>query len=313
MASRPAEAASREPPTITRGDDDDHTYETFVAHLREIVAVHRTLSADALIDDGWRALVLVRARAGRVEITRLEERPEDALTEPIALPLDEVLQVELARDHDEIAALLEELDGDESSLPLEYPDLETLQRLVDRIAAAIDEGGGTFVAAVDLDRYLVELEPGSARIRRLVVVTEPVLVGRLLGGNHAAAAPAAREPEHKYEIALFFPDEMLTFMQDEAARLACSLSAIAQEAFAHARYTIAQSARPVLEEAIRSFGAVTTRRKQTLLFPGEMLDAMERQATRLDASVSLIAQGALALARKSIAARPDDPTMTARW
>jgi uncharacterized small protein (TIGR04563 family) len=250
----------------------DHTYDTFLEQLREAATAHPSVVADALIEDGFRAYFLVRIRASRVEVARVDERPEDALAEPIELPLDEVVD----------------------DLPVAYPDLAALQKT----AGAIDEGA--FVAEVELDRYLVE--PG--RIRKLVVVTEPELVARLLREDYAAVPRAPRERDRKYEIGLYWPEEILQLLQAEALRLGGNLSAIAQEAFAHARYTIAQSERAVLEEALRSFGASTTKRKQAIYLPGEMLDAMERQATRLDSSVSFVAHCAVVLARKAITTRP---------
>lgn len=297
-----------------RMTSSDHTYDTFLEQLRAIATAQPTLVADALIEDGYRAYFLVRVRAGRVEVAPVDERPEDAMADPIALPLDEIVHVALVRDRDDITARLVEIDdavddgvGDDDAelpLPLVYPDLASLNAIVERVARAIDTGGGAFVAQVELDRYLVEVAPGSARIRKLLVATEPALVARLLREDYARVPPAPRERDRKYEIGLYWPEDMLRFMQDAALRVDGSLSSVAQEAFAHARYTIAQSERSVLAEALRSFGAGVTVRKQTLYIPGEMLDAMERQATRLDASVSFVAQCAVALARSAISARP---------
>lgn len=65
---------------------------------------------------------------------------------------------------------------------------------------------------------------------------------------------------------------MLQFIQEQATRTDRSLSSLVQFAFAETREAIAASDRGQLEAAKRSFDGDS--RKQTLYFPGEMLDAL---------------------------------------
>lgn len=171
---------------------DDHTFDTFREQLRELAVRHLDLVADAFVEDGYRHYWLFRVRpvavkAGlslreladrRVEELLVREQLEDS-AQAIELPYDEMLTVTLVRDRE----LVEELEGDEDDgsidVPLEYDDEDEMRATLARIASAIDEGGGQFVAEVGYDRFLVDLSPGQAVARKLVVATEPALVARL--------------------------------------------------------------------------------------------------------------------------------------
>ena len=291
----------------------DHTWDTFREQLRELAMRHLDLVADALVEDGDRALWLFRvrpvaAKAGmtlreltdaRVTQIQIQERLDDT-ADAVELPYDEAVTVTLARDHE----LVDELEGDDDSLevPLEYSDADAMRATLERIASAIDDGGGRFVAEAGHDRFLVDLAPGRAVIRPLVVATEPELVARLRRGHYTAMPAPPRTPGEKYEQALYWPESMLDFLQEQAMRTDRSLSYIAQLAFVKTRDAIAAADREKLESRKRRFDGET--RKQTLYFPGDMLDAMEAQAARLDCSVSFVAQCAVALARDAILALP---------
>lgn len=107
------------------------------------------------------------------------------------LPLDDMATIALVRHIDEIRAMLAEQpdfdgdEGDEVTLPLRYEDEASMRDVLDRVSEAIEEGEHRFVAEVELERFLVEIRPGAASVRKLVVVTEPHLFSRLLRGQFA--------------------------------------------------------------------------------------------------------------------------------
>jgi uncharacterized small protein (TIGR04563 family) len=303
------------PEANARLSSTDHTWDTFRAQLRELALRHPGLVADAFVEDGYRGYWLFRVRPvtarpglslrelgdARVDEIRIRERLEDSAGEDVEWPYDEAVTVSLARDH----ALIDELGGDEDSLdvPLDYADAGELRAVLERIAAAIDEGGGRFVAEAGHDRYLVDLAPGRAVIRTLVVATEPALVARLRRGEYAPVPAPPRVAAERYEQPLFWPEPMLQFLHEHATRADRSLSYLVQLAFARTREAMAALDREQLEESKRGFEGET--RRQTLYVPGEMLDAMEAHAARLDSAVSFVAQCAVALARDALVALPD--------
>lgn len=303
------------PEAEQRLSSTDHTWETFREQLRELAVRCLDVVADAFIEDGYRNYWLFRVRQvtakpgmslrelgdRRVEEIKISERLGDTTTEPVELPYDDALTVTVAGDLE----LVEELAGDDDSIevPLDYVDENEMRTMLERIAKAIDDGGGRFVAEAGYDRFLVELTPGRAVARRLVLATEPELVGRLRRGQYKGVPAAPRKPGEKYEQALYWTDSMLQFIQDQATRTDRSLSNLVQLAFMKTREAIAASDRAQLEAAKRGFDG--DKRRQTLYFPGEMLDAMEAQAARLDSSLSLVAQSAVALARDAILALPE--------
>lgn len=288
--------------------NSNHTDTTFEEVLREVVAAHPAIVADAFIEDGHRCYWLFRARNGTVERIAVEHRLEGALDRPIELPLDTIANVTLARDSDEIAALLDEyammaeVDDDTLELPLRFADEAEMRELLARVAAAIDEPADSFVAEAGGERFLVELAPRAATTRKLVPVTEPALVERLLSGRFTEAPvnpPAANE---KREQALYWPEPMLRWIQEQASRTDRSLSYIVQFALKTARETIAASDHEQLAKALRAYDG--DKRKQTLYFPGAMLSEMNDQSRRIDSSLSFVAQSAIALARDAIEALP---------
>ncbi|MGE0869508.1 MAG: hypothetical protein AB7P03_13155 [Kofleriaceae bacterium] len=293
----------------------NHTWDTFREQLRELAVREPDVVADAFVEDGYRLYWLFRVRpvalkAGRslrelgdarVEQVQISERVEDVTAGPVELPYDDALTVTLARDHE----LVGELGGDDNSIdvPLEYGDADEMRTMLERIANAMDDGGGRFVAEAGFDRFLVELAPGRAVTRRLVLGTEADLVARLRHAQYTAVPAPPRKPGEKYEQPLYWPDSMLQFLQEQATRTDRSLSNLVQLAFASTREAIAASNYGQLIAAKQSFGG--DKRKQTLYFPGEMLDAMEALAARRDNSLSFVAQCAVALARDTMLAVPE--------
>ena len=232
---------------------------------------------------------------------QISERFEDGTAGPVELPYDEALTVTLARDLELVGELGGE--GDSIEVPQEYVDADEMRTILDRIAKAMNDGGGRFVAEVGHDRFLVEVARERAVTRRLVLATEPELVARLRRGQYTVVPAPSRKPGDKYEQSLYWPGSMLQFIQEQATRTDRSLSNLVQLAFAKTREAIAASNRGELEAAKRSLEG--DKRKQTLYFSGEMLDAMEAQAARLDSSLSFVAQCAVALARDAILALPE--------
>lgn len=106
----------------------------------------------------------------------------------------------------------------------------------------------------------------------------------------------------KYEQLLFWPDEMLQFLQQHAVRCDSSLSFLVQHAWTTSFAHLAASDRSTLESAIRPFGG--KKRKQALFYPGTMIGQFAEQAKRLDASESFVVQAAVALAKSVIEQLP---------
>lgn len=292
---------------------DDHTYDTFRDSLRALAARRLDLSADALIQDGFRQYCLFRVRGGTVEEQWVVERAEGWAGD--SLPLDEIADVRLVRDSDDIIAELgrassEEVDvrDGELSLPLIYSDEAQMRAVMARVAGAIDDGDHAFVAEVDRDRdrYVVELRPGEAHVRRLVVQTEPELFDRLLGRRAApgSASPPPTSPaaDTPVQQALFFPAPVLVDIQAEAARQDRNLSWLIQHAWQMARERIAAAdVATYRRELAPSLQGES--RKQTLYLPGPMFDDIKAQAERFNCSLSSVVLAAWKLAAPAIRTR----------
>jgi uncharacterized small protein (TIGR04563 family) len=283
----------------------DHTKETFDEQLSKLAAERSDLMVDALIEDGFRGYWLYRARASKVSIMNVVERPQDAIDRDLPLPLDDMATVTLVRDADDIRSMLAEHpdgdddDGDEVDLPLCYRDETSMRELIDRVSTSINDGDHRFVAEVGLERFLVEIRHGAALVRKLIVVTEPALFARLVSGQFVKVPARADETRAQ---AVYWPQNMLTAIESEAFRLNASLSNIVQRAWKASREKIASSERPSLAPLLRGFGGDQT--KQTIVFPGDMFMEIRNQATRLDASASFVAQVAWVLSHDAIAALP---------
>jgi uncharacterized small protein (TIGR04563 family) len=279
----------------------DHTLETFVEQLRAIAAAHPALVAEAIAEDGFRAYHVFRAERGVVTELPLDERPEDAIATAIELPLDELITIG---------------DGDDAiEVPLQYGDENELHAMASEAAASITDAA-SFVAELDVPghaRYLVELARGRATVKKLVFVGERALAERLLRGDYADPPKPRfpREATRKYEVPFYFPEDLLREIQQEASRQDRSMSWIVQKAWILSKTRITSDSREALAGHIRRT-TDTTKRKQTLYFPGDMLDALEDQSARLDSSNSFVVQIAYALARTDIrglpAAAPFDVT-----
>ena len=107
----------------------------------------------------------------------------------------------------------------------------------------------------------------------------------------------------KRELALYWPESMLEEIQDQAVRTDRSLSYIVQFAWTHSQERISSLAREALYDILAPYRD-SPKRKQTLFYPAEMVAAFEAEAGRLDSSMSLPVQAAVALAREAIAALP---------
>ncbi len=288
----------------------NHTAQTFEEQLRKLAAERRDLVVDALVEDGFRGYWLYAARDGKVSAIEVEERPEGALDQEVSLPFDDMATVTLIRQADEIRSMLEErsdfegADGDEVTLPLGYAAEASMREVLHCIVNAIDEGEHRFVAETANDRFLVELQPGTASVRRLVVVTEPDLFARLLNEKFARVPQPAPRADEKREQALYWPEDMLQAVRDEARRLDASLSAVVQKAWKASRAKIAEIEHEdeELSPLLRDFSKAKA--KQTLFFPGDMFAEICDQAARLDTSMSFVVQVAWVLARAAIAALP---------
>jgi uncharacterized small protein (TIGR04563 family) len=263
-----------------RLDSTHHTFETFEDELAAIASEQPRLVAEMLIDDGWRHYHLYRLERGKVTPLALDERPEDAPATPIDLPYDDVV-------------------GD---LELEYDDEAELRETVTRAAAANEQG--SFVAEVGDDRFLVEIEAGRARVRKLVFVGHHELAERLLRCDYPSPPPPPRQPTEKYELALYFPAAMLQEIQDEAVRTDESLSAIVQLAWRTAYPRIAKADRDELSSRLEGYLG-GQKRKQTLYYPGAMIDQFEQEAARLDSSQSFVVQVAFVIGRGEIRKLPN--------
>lgn len=177
-----------------------------------------------------------------------------------------------------------------------------MRQLLELVASAIDEGEHRFVAQVELDRFLVELSPGTASVRKLVVVTEPALFAHLIDGRYTPVPEPPPRPGERREQALYWPEDMLQALKEEAYRLDVSLSNLVQKAWKASHAKVAESERPALSALLRGFEG--DKRKQTIFLPGDMLVQIRDQAERLDSSLSFVTQSAWVLAREAISALP---------
>lgn len=251
-------------------DSTDHTLETFGWRLRLFAEAHPDAHVDALVEDGYRVRWLFAARGG-------------AVTERQVYPVLEGV------DHD---CAIDGIDFDH----------ESEAELIAAVDAASNaHAQGTMVADVGWDRYLVRLAGGGADVHKAYPV-DPALFTRLANEQYTRPGRVPRKPDQKYEQALYWAEDMLRLLQDEGSRTDRSLSYLVQVAWKHARGKIAASNASALRGAVRTFYG--DKRKQTLSFPGEYLDEMEREAARLDCSLSLVAQSAVALAQDELARLP---------
>jgi uncharacterized small protein (TIGR04563 family) len=107
----------------------------------------------------------------------------------------------------------------------------------------------------------------------------------------------------KVEQALYWPEAMLQFLQDQGVRLDRSLSWIVQRALTQTLPHIAACDREQIGDETRSTDLRGgDKRKQTLFFPKAMLDEVKDHAARLDSSMSWVAQAAVVMARAEIEA-----------
>jgi uncharacterized small protein (TIGR04563 family) len=286
----------------------NHTSQTFEEELRKLASERHDLVIDALVDDGFRGYRLYRARAGHVSAIEVDERPEGALDSQVELPLDDLATVTLVRNLEEIRTILAEQsdfdgdEGDEVTIPLRYEDEASMRNVLDLVSKGIDEGEHRFVAEAEFERFLVELRPCTASVRKLAVVTEPQLFARLLRGQFASVPEPPPRADEKKQQALYWPQDMLQSIKEEAFRLDTSVSNIVQKAWKASRVRIAETELESLSTLLDGFSG--DKAKQTIFFPADMLVEIRDQAARLDESLSFVVQGAWVLARDAIAALP---------
>ncbi|EYF06142.1 hypothetical protein [Chondromyces apiculatus] len=182
----------------------DLTAQAFAEGLRKLAAERPDLIAEALVEDRSRVYRIYRARGGAVAAAEVDERPEGALGQAVALPYRAMATVTLAREGDEIRAILEgesHFDGGEDEafdLPVDYDDEDAMRFILERVSRAIDEGDHRFVAEAAIAggttaRFLVALRPGEVSVHKLVTMTEPALVARLLRRNFVEVPPPVPE------------------------------------------------------------------------------------------------------------------------
>jgi uncharacterized small protein (TIGR04563 family) len=152
----------------------------------------------------------------------------------------------------------------------------------------------------DGTQFLFHVERGV--VETLVLEAHCELVERLANNDYARPPAPPREATRKYELALYYPEDMLRLIQSEATRTDKSMSWMVQFAWKTAGAKVAGTDRGTLANRVRTFSKTT--RKQALFFPGTMADEIEAAAKRLECSASFVAQSAFALAREQIAALP---------
>lgn len=278
LAETPAELHEAIIAANERCTGDDHTFETVLHELSTAAAAHPWIVADALVNTGYNSFALLHARGGDVTHVEVIELPEGE-TEPVALPYDDL----------------------PFGLSPYYDSEDQLRETLEAIRPAKD---GSFVATAGDDRFLVELTPFAWQIRKLLVATEPELFARLMRGDYVEPKAAGRDPQQKYSQALFWPGDMLTFLQTQALRLDRSLSYLVQYALKVANlaaYDYGKAAAARIEAKL----AGGDKRQQTLYFTGYQLDLLEQHAARLDISLSTVAQTAVASAKREIEQMPD--------
>jgi uncharacterized small protein (TIGR04563 family) len=189
-----------------------------------------------------------------------------------------------------------------ADIPLDYDDLDEMHAAIAEAAAQTEESA-RFLVEVGFDRYLVELAAGEARARKLVFVgPHAALVAHLCRGDYPRAPSPPRDPTSKYALALYWPSSMLQMLQDEAVRCDESMSAIVKFAWRTSYAKVhAADADTIARARQRSEGDV---RRQTLYYPGGMLDQIEAEAARLDVSQSSVVQAAVWFARGEITKLP---------
>lgn len=292
-----------------------HTEDSFREALEGLAGEHHALVADALIQGTAGVFTLFHAARGEVRDVALEERPADAMQRKADLPHDGVASVSVIQGGAAIRALVAEqldedvdedaADDDEIDLPLVYASEAALRAIADRVATVLAEDAEPFVAEAGNARFLVELSPRAARVRRLAfagagaAVAERLLRGALV--EPPAPPRSGRDPSAKYELTLFWPEALLEEVQAAAVRTDRSLSSIIQLAWKTAAAAIAAS-EPAVITRVETTGRP---RKQTVFMPGAMVDQLEAQAARLDMSQSRLVHHAFVLTRPAVAALPD--------
>ncbi|MEJ7596459.1 MAG: hypothetical protein WKG01_01010 [Kofleriaceae bacterium] len=290
-----------------RCSSDDHTFETLRAELRKTAAAHPTLAADVLLGSGYNSFYLLRVRRGRVTEQAVEERPEGE-TVTRDLPYEDLVTVTLVRNRKVLGAALLAVDPDLDvasaiDLPTHYSSEALLRKLMHRIALAIDAGGGAFIAeAGDHDaRFLVELVPGKAVVRALLVVTQPTLVARLLANELTPIPRLGRDPRQGYPCELDWPADMLAYLTAAATRVQHSVAYLVQYALRVARPKLEGASSKTLLTSAKAVGlhggAMTAR---SIKLSGNTLDELEAFAKQHDCSTSEIARAAVALAKSDI-------------
>lgn len=256
--------------------DDQHTYDTFKRDLAAFATSWRTVTADALLEDGYRVLWLYTVRAGRV--TEQEVFDQDK-------PWDSVISV------------------DDDVLPLAYETEDEMRAAVKRAAAR--GATGACVAAVGARRFHVKIAKRMS-ITELKPLIDSAQYLRLATGAYEAPpapAPEPRDPTFKYKCTYRFTEAMVAFVQEQAVRIDASLSKIVQSAWPFARAAIAAANIEGVRAAARTFGGKP--RAQSLYYPGDILGEMEAEAARLHVPVDTIITAAVAIARPRLAELPE--------
>jgi len=270
VAETPAELHEAISAANERCTGSDHTLLTVQEGLEAAARLDPRIMADALCDTGFNSFTFLFVRDGQVAEVRVDEVPEHG--EPHDPP------------YDEAAA---ELD-----LQLHFDDEDQLREALESIRPTKP---ATFVATAGDRRFLVELTPEQWSMSKLLVVTQPALFAKLMAEDYArpVAKRPARLPNQKYSQALYLSEGQLGWMQQMAVKRDASLSWIAQRAVRLAGQKLGElGAKYIAPEGVKQ--------RQTLYFPGLMLDQLEVVAAAQDCSISKLVQAALTAAKSEI-------------
>ncbi|HEY0252083.1 MAG TPA: hypothetical protein VGC41_11190 [Kofleriaceae bacterium] len=274
-----------------RATGAEHTYDSVLRELTAVAKAHPGVIADALVDTGYNSFGLIQVRDGVVTQKPFVERPEDSEA-LVDLPYDDLAHIELVRDHDAIAKLLEEVDPDVDvhepfDLGHQFANERQLRTIATALANAIDQEGGSFVAELDDGgRLLVEIAPKHVRIASLVVDTEPALFARLRDKLYEVPSrPKVAAKGAQFELEL--PGELLAFVEAQAKRTGRTVEFLVQYALKIATIERAQPITGPTQRRAMKFGAY-------------IRELIETHAQRLGVSASVIVATALSLAKSEL-------------
>jgi len=270
VAETPAELHDAISAANERCTGSDHTLLTVREGLEAAARLDPRIMADALCDTGFNSFSYLFVRDGQVTEVAVEEVPEHG--EPYDEP-----------DNDSAGDLDYELYFDDEA------------QLRDKLQSIRPTKPATFIATAGDQRFLVELTPEQWSMSKMLVLTQPALFAKLMAADYAvpAAKKQPRVPDDKYSQALYLTAGQLGWMQAMATKGDKSLSWIAQRAV--------KLAGAKLGELVAAYRTPEgEKQKQTLYFPGRMLDQLDAVAAARDCSISTIIQAAITGAKAEV-------------